>query len=261
LQRGFARGPGFGLYSTQTRDRYEINAHLQNIIGKHTVKWGFEWFRNKYNINTLSSGPAVTYAFTPGLGLTPTNGASNVTNGERITNNWLVCTVRTTAITCPTSAGVTRASAIPAATLAALGLTVNPTATTITTAEAFGNPFIVRNTTRVRDFELVGKTYTDAEAFYVQDDWKFLPNWQFNIGARWDYQQSYSNDGTSYIKFNNWWDNLAPRLGLTWDFTGKGKGKLFANYATFIEVPCRWTLTSALRAATFRRTRTLTLIR
>jgi len=38
-----------------------------------------------------------------------------------------------------------------------------------------------------------------------------------------DYQQSYSNDGTSYIKFNNWWDNLAPRLGLTWDFTGKAK--------------------------------------
>ncbi|MDX6305595.1 MAG: hypothetical protein QOI77_2564 [Blastocatellia bacterium] len=237
LQRNFTRGPGFGLFSTQTRDRYEINAHLQNIEGKHTVKWGFEWFRNKYDINTLSSGPAVTYAFTPGLGLTPTNGASNVTNGSRITNNWLVCTVRAGAITCPSTAGVTRAQAIPAATLAALGLTVNPAATTITTAEAFGNPFIIRNTTRVRDFELVGKTYTNAESFYIQDDWKFAPNWQFNIGARWDYQQSYSNDGTAYIKFNNFWDNLAPRLGLTWDFTGKGKGKLFANYATFIEVP------------------------
>jgi outer membrane receptor protein involved in Fe transport len=237
LQRGYSRGPGFGLYSTQTRDRYEINAHLQNIIGKHTVKYGFEWFRNKYDIATLSSGPAVTYAFTPGLGLSATNGASNVTNGSRITNNWLVCTVRTTAITCPTTAGVTRALAIPAATLAGLGLTVNPVATTITTNEAFGNPFIIRNTTRVRDFELVGKTYTNAEAFYIQDDWKFLPNWQFNIGARWDYEQAYNNDGTSYIKFNNWWDNLAPRLGVTWDFTGKGKGKLFANYATFIEVP------------------------
>ena len=60
---------------------------------------------------------------------------------------------------------------------------------------------------------------------------------QFNIGARWDYQQAYNNDGTAYAKFNNFWDNLAPRIGLTWDFTGKGKGKLFANYATFIEVP------------------------
>ncbi len=243
LQRGFARGPGFGLYSTQTRDRYEINAHMQNIMGKHTVKWGFEYFRNKYNIKTLSSGPAVTYAFTPGAvngdgtPLRNTNGTANVTNGERITNNWLVCTVRGTVINCPSAAGVNRVSAIPAATLAALGLTVNPVNNPISTAEAFGNPFIVRNTTRVRDFELVGKTYTNVESFYVQDDWKFLPNWQFNIGARWDYQQALSNGGTAYIKLNNWWDNLAPRLGLSWDFTGKGKGKLFANYATYIEVP------------------------
>jgi hypothetical protein len=236
LQRNYSRGPGFGLYSTQNRDRYEINAHLQNIVGKHTVKWGFEWFRNMYDINTLSSGPTITYPLSAGL--SNTNGAdANTVHGSRNTNNWLVCTVRGTVITCPTAAGVTRASAIPAATLASLGLTVNPAATTITTAEAFGNPFIVRNTTRIRDFELVGKTYTNAQSFYVQDDWKFLPNWQFNIGARWDYEQAYNNDGTSYIKFNNWWDNLAPRLGLTWDFTGKGKGKLFANYATFIEVP------------------------
>ena len=237
LQRNYTRGPGFGLYTSQNRDRYELNVHMQNIEGKHTIKWGFEWFRNKYDINTLSSGPAATYAFTPGQGLSNTNGDANVTNGSRITNNWLVCTVRTNLITCPTSAGVTRAQAIPAATLAALGLTVNGTATAITTAEAFNNPFIIRSTTRVRDFELVGNTYTNAEAFYLQDDYKFARDWQFSIGARWDYEQAYNNDGVSYIKFNNFWDNLAPRLGLTWDFTGKGKGKLFANYATFIETP------------------------
>src|SRR6185312_10768031 len=76
LQRNFSRGPGFGLFSTQDRNRYEFSAHMQNIImGSHTVKWGFEWSQNKYDINTLSSGPAVTYGFTPGLGLFPTNGA------------------------------------------------------------------------------------------------------------------------------------------------------------------------------------------
>src|SRR5262245_60701239 len=98
LQRNFLRGDGFGLFSREKRDRYEINAHLQNIAGKHTVKWGFEWFRNKYDIKTLSSGPAITYAFTSGNlnfngntgALTPlsnTNGNANVTNGSRITNN------------------------------------------------------------------------------------------------------------------------------------------------------------------------------
>ena len=238
LQRNFTRGPGFGLYTTQDRDRYEFAAHMQNIVaGNHTIKWGFEYNRNKYNINTLSSGPAVTYAFTPGLGLSNTNGASNVTNGSRITNNWLVCTTRSNQITCPSAAGVTRAQAIPAATLAALGLTVNPTATAISTAEAFNNPFIIRNTTRVRDFELVGSTYTNVETFYAGDDWKFARNFQLSFGIRWDYQQSYSNDGGSYLKFNNFDDNAAPRFGFIWDFTGKGKGKIFANYAQFIETP------------------------
>ena len=238
LQRNFSRGPGFGLFSDQTRNRYELNAHMQNIVGgSHTIKWGFEYNRNSYDIDTRSSGPAVTYAFTPGLGLSNTNGDSNVTNGSRIANNWLVCTVRGTAVTCPTDPGVARALAIPGATLAALGLTVNPVATTITTAEAFGNPFILRNTTRVRDFQLVGGTYTNVESFYAGDDWKFAKNFQLSFGVRWDYQQSYGNDSSTYLKFNNFDDNAAPRFGFIWDFTGKGRGKIFANYAQFIEAP------------------------
>ncbi|HEY2963140.1 MAG TPA: TonB-dependent receptor [Pyrinomonadaceae bacterium] len=244
LQRNFVRGPGFGLFSTQDRNRYEFNAHMQNIVaGNHTVKWGFEWNQNRYNIDTLSSGPSTTYGFTPGAvngdgtPLRNTNGNSNAVNGSRITNNWLVCTVITNQITCPSAAGVARAQAIPAATLAALGLTVNPAATAITTAQAFGTPFILRNTTRVRDFELVGSTYTNVESFYAGDDWKFARNFQLSFGIRWDYQQSYSNNGGTYLKFNNFDDNAAPRFGFIWDFTGKGKGKLFANYAQFIETP------------------------
>jgi len=244
LQRNFSRGPGFGLFSFQDRNRYELNAHMQNIVGgSHTIKWGFEFNQNRYDIDTRSSGPAITYAFTPGAvnadgtPLRNTNGDSNSTNGSRITNNWLVCTVRGTVITCPTDPGVARALAIPGATLAALGLTVNPVATTITTAEAFGNPFILRNTTRVRDFQLVGGTYTNVESFYAGDDWKFAKNFQLSFGLRWDYQQSYGNDNSTYLKFNNFDDNVAPRFGFIWDFTGKGRGKFFANYAQFIEAP------------------------
>src|SRR5215217_6545999 len=47
LQRNFVRGPGFGLFSDQKRNRYEFNAHMQNIVGgRHTIKWGFEYNRN-----------------------------------------------------------------------------------------------------------------------------------------------------------------------------------------------------------------------
>jgi outer membrane receptor protein involved in Fe transport len=247
LQRGFLRGPGFGLYGNQDRDRYELNAHMQNIAGKHTVKWGFEWFRVKYNISTLSSGPAVTFA-NP-LGVTNVNlpQGAVATNGSRISNSFSVCTVRTNTIVCPSATAAARltggstsdfTTGVTVATgrFAALGIT-GVQLNTITTAEAFSNPFLVRTSTRVRDFELNANTYDNAEAFYIQDDYKFARDWQFNIGVRWDYEQTYNADATTYLKFNNFWDNAAPRLGLTWDFTGKGKGKLYANYATFIETP------------------------
>ena len=235
LQRGYSQGPGFGLYGPQKRNRYEVNAHMQNIFGKHTVKWGFEWNRNIYDISTLSSGPAVTYANPLAVATVNLPQGSVATNGVRITNNFSVCTTRGAQVVCPSATASARLANATAA-LAAIGLTSVATGS-ITAAEAFNNPFLVRTTTRVRDFELSANSYTSAEAFYVQDDYKFAPNWQLNVGARWDYQQAYAAGGGTYVKFNNFWDNLAPRLGLTWDFTGKGKGKIFANYATYIETP------------------------
>src|SRR5258706_2941245 len=248
LQRGYLPGPGFGLFSTQNRNRYEINAHMQNIEGKHTVKWGFEWFKVRYNIATLSSGPAVPFA-NP-LAVTTVNlpQGAVATNGVRITNNFGVCTVRTATIVCPSTTSAARLTGGSTADFPTAGTTVltgryagigitGGQFNSITAAEAFANPFLVMTSTRVRDFELNAKTYTNAEAFYIQDDYKFARNFQFNFGVRWDYEQAYNADGGTYIKFNNFWDNAAPRLGLTWDFTGKGKGKLYANYATFIETP------------------------
>jgi outer membrane receptor protein involved in Fe transport len=233
LQRNYLRGPGFGLYFNQNRDRAEINAHMQNIVGPHTVKWGFEYARNKYYIGTQYAGAAQTFG-NP-LGLTFVNGSdANATVGRNVTNNFSVCTTRGSQIVCPSSAA-TALLTTPGVVLPA-GLTSVVTGS-ITVDEAFGNPFLVRTSTRVRDFENHANTYTNTEAFYVQDDWKLGRNWQLNVGARWDFQQAYNTDGNSYIKLDNFWDDLAPRIGLSWDFTGKGKGKIFANYSTFIETP------------------------
>jgi outer membrane receptor protein involved in Fe transport len=246
LQRGYLRGPGFGLFGNQDRDRYEINAHMQNIEGKHTVKWGFEWFKVKYNIQTLSSGPAVTYSNPLNVATSNLPAGAVATNGVRITNNFLVCTARGTVIVCPNTTAAARLTGLATSDFPTAGTQVATNRipgytavqfNTITAAEFNNNPFLVRSTTRVRDFELVANTWTNAEAFYIQDDYKFARDWQFNIGVRWDYEQAYNADGDSYIKFNNFWDNAAPRLGLVWDFTHKGKGKLYANYATFIESP------------------------
>ena len=47
----------------------------------------------------------------------------------------------------------------------------------------------------------------------------------------------YGDGGVTYLKLNNWFDNLQPRLGFSWDPSGKGKTKIFANYARFVETP------------------------
>jgi outer membrane receptor protein involved in Fe transport len=237
LQRNFVRD-GFGLFQDQSRDRWEASARFQNIISDHTVKYGFEFYRNKYDINQTSTGPSNVFANPLGVGTSNGSDLDNRTvSGFRVTNNFIVCTTRGTVITCPSTTAISILQASAAAGTLPTGFTLNPVATTITAAEALNNPFLVRSTTRVRDFKLIAQTETDVESWYVQDDWRVAKNLQFNIGVRWDYQQARGNGGVSYLKLNNWFHNLQPRLGFSWDPWGKGKSKIFANYARFVETP------------------------
>ena len=234
LQRNFVRN-GFGLFQNQTRNRTEFAAKEQWLAKSHSVKFGFEYYRNQYNINQTSTGPSNVFA-NP-LAVAPSNGSnpSNVSvSGFRVTNNFSVCTTIGTVITCPSQTAV-NALLSPGVVLPA-GYTVNPVATAITSDQALNNPFLVRTSTRVRDFKLVAKTHTSVESFYVQDDYKIAKNIQINLGARWDYQQANGNEG-AYLKLNSFKDNFQPRVGFIWDYTGEGKGKIFANYAKYIETP------------------------
>ncbi len=240
LQRNFVQD-GFGLFQDQTRDRWEFAARLQNIWNQHTFKYGFEFYRNKYDINQTSTGPSGVFANPLAVGTNNGSNPDNITvSGYRVANNWLVCTTRGTQIVCPVTQAASGASN-GAGILSGLG--VLPAGITsvvvgpITAAEALNNPFLVRATTRVRDFKLIAQTSTDVESFYIQDDWKITKDLQLNVGARWDYQQAYGNGGVTYLKLNNWFNNLQPRVGLIWDFTGKGKGKFFANVARYVETP------------------------
>jgi len=235
LQRVFIRD-GFGLYQEQARDRWEASARFQNIFDNHTFKYGFEFYRNKYNNFQTSSGSPITYADPLGVG-DDDPADWRATSAQRVTNNFTVCTTRGTEITCPTQAGIN--VLIPASMAGTLpaGFTLNTTPTLITADEALNNPFLVRLSTRVRDFTLDAQTRTDVQSFYVQDDYRVMKNLQFNIGVRWDYQQAYNAASATYLKLNNWFDNLQPRLGFSWDPWSKGTTKIFANYARFVETP------------------------
>ena len=231
LQRNFVR-QGFGLFSDQDRNRIEFAARMQNIWGKHTFKYGFEFNRNIYNINTQSTGPALTFGNPQDL-LSGTDGTDdNQVSGFRTTNNFSVCTTRGNQIVCPNSTAALRANLILGSTGFA-GVTLAP----ITIDEVFNNPFLVLLSTRVRDFKNIADTYTHTEGAYFQDDIRWTKNLQVNLGLRWDFQQAYGQGGSTYLTLNDFVSNTQPRVGFSWDFTGEGKGKFFMNYARFLETP------------------------
>ncbi len=240
LQRNYTLD-GFGLYSDQDRNRWEMSARFQNIWGRNTFKWGFEFYDNKYDINTVSTGPSGVFA---NPYMVPASNGSDLDNrtvsGFRVTNNWIVCTTRSIAgvgtVVCPSGSATANYNALPIANRAP-GFTAPAITDTLTADEALNNPFLIRSTTRVRDFKLVAGTDTKVESFYFQDDFRINKNVQMNVGGRWDYQQAYGNGGVSYLKLNDFWDNFQPRLGVIWDPTGEGKGKIFANYARYVETP------------------------
>jgi outer membrane receptor protein involved in Fe transport len=230
---------GFGLVSDQDRNRYELGARLQNIIGKHTLKYGAEFMENRYTIFTRSSGPARNFADPFGEEAGAAFPANTMPGGVRITNRWLVCApTSATQITCPSGTATTRFNALIAAGQGPAGITSAVTGA-LSIAQASLNPMMVLSSVRVRDFLLnTGgePTTTRVEGFYIQDDFRATNNLQINAGLRWDYQQAYGTSST-YIKLNDFIDNMQPRVGFIWDFTGQGRGKLFVNYARYLETP------------------------
>lgn len=245
LQRNYTRA-GFGLVSDQDRNRWELAARLQNIWGKHTFKYGFEYNENRYSITTTSSGPARTFADPYGEELPANVGApvpfpaTSMPGGVRIENRWGICAViSATAAQCPSGALTTRFQRLIDTGTGPTGITTVTTNTGLSPAQLSVNPILVLASVRVRDFLLNtgdGSTKTRVESFYVQDDWKITKDLQINIGGRWDFQQALGTR-SSYLELNSFKHNFQPRLGFVWDFTGKGRGKVFANYARFLETP------------------------
>ena len=230
LQRNFVR-QGFGLFDTQDRNRFEFAARLQNNFGRHALKYGFEYSRNIYNINRTSTGPAQDFGNPQNL--TFAGGAdNNQLTGFRVTNNFSVCATRNNQIVCPSAVTAARAALIASAAGYAGAIQGS-----ITADEANNNPFLVLGSTRVRDFKNIADTRTNVQSFYLQDEFKLTRNIMLLGGLRWDFQQGIGNNDVTYIKLNQFFWNMQPRVGVTWDFTGEGRGKVFVNFAKFLEAP------------------------
>jgi len=71
---------------------------------------------------------------------------------------------------------------------------------------------------------------TQNYGVFLQDRWAVLSNLYISAGARWELQDMRDLLGRRNVFI---WDNVAPRLGLTYDWTDEGKSRLYASYGWF----------------------------
>src|SRR6185436_20263956 len=79
-------------------------------------------------------------------------------------------------------------------------------------------------------------TFSDYNAAYFQDTWRFNRYITGIFGIRWEQERLTGSPGPSGARaaysFTGQW---APRLGVTVDPFGKGKTKAFYNFGRFFE--------------------------
>lgn len=103
---------------------------------------------------------------------------------------------------------------------------------TINTASADNPLGIAPGTTYVdrRIFSQAGTSDTEASGFYIQDQWQATDDVTLNMGLRISEFSNTTTAGEVYAEQKN---QIAPRLGATWDVFGDGETKLSAFYGRF----------------------------
>ncbi|MGH6644538.1 MAG: TonB-dependent receptor plug domain-containing protein, partial [Bradyrhizobium sp.] len=69
---------------------------------------------------------------------------------------------------------------------------------------------------------------TEAQAFYLEDNWSVTPNLLLNLGLRFDKFHNKLASGATFAKAD-FSDMISPRVGFSWDMKGDGTTKLFGN--------------------------------
>ena len=72
----------------------------------------------------------------------------------------------------------------------------------------------------------------ESSGFYLQDKWSVTNALTLNLGARLDTTLIKDQHGATKINLKDQW---APRLGLVWDWAGKGQDKLYVSLSRFYE--------------------------
>ncbi len=79
---------------------------------------------------------------------------------------------------------------------------------------------------------LVSEPNSVNTSAYAQMSWKATDTFTLNVGGRWENQEINDRDGNTAIDLDN---DIAPRVGFTWDVLNNGRSKLYGSYGTYYE--------------------------
>lgn len=82
----------------------------------------------------------------------------------------------------------------------------------------------------VRHYSTQGNYKTETNALYVEDKWQVTDNFLVSLGLRDESFNNMNRAGDSFIKMTN---QIAPRLGFSWDAMGDGSLKIYGNYGRY----------------------------
>ena len=72
----------------------------------------------------------------------------------------------------------------------------------------------------------------ESAGYFLQDKWSLRPSLTLNLGVRLDTTNIKDQHGATKISLKDQW---APRLGLAWDWAGKGQDKVYLSLSRFYE--------------------------
>jgi hypothetical protein len=84
----------------------------------------------------------------------------------------------------------------------------------------------------IRTDEYNERLSTQNYGVFLQDKWAVLSNLFISAGVRWEFQDMRDILGDRAILV---WDNVAPRVGVVYDWTDEGRSRLFASYGWFYQ--------------------------
>jgi hypothetical protein len=75
-----------------------------------------------------------------------------------------------------------------------------------------------------------GPFNSELTAYYVEDEWTLNDNFVIYLGARQDSLQNFGSTGVKFVDFDQDW---APRIGFSWDPNADGESKFYGTWGRY----------------------------